>query len=431
MNNIVTKLHSLTKPIRVGIAGAGEFGIEMITQGTYIRNFEVSCVCDLEVNRAKAAYIEAGYSADDIVFAATATQANALIEKGKRVITDNAFEMIKANIDAVCDVTGAPYFGAEFAYKAIDEGKHVIVVNIESDVGVGAILSRHAKSRGVVYTEGDGDQPSLIKGLYEWCETLGIEVVTAGKWTTMFPEELQPKGEGRVDSGYFDGSKNQVEMCCVANMTGLIPDIRGMHRPSLTLTEIVDTLIPKSHGGMLSQKGVIDVVNCLSPDGKTRIEPLLGGGVFVVGACDNPRFSHVIKTKNVLHSKDGKHALLYRPYHLVGIEAPMSIIKAVLYNEATGAPLPTPVADVFAISKVPLKAGTKLDGIGGKTMRGEVDTVATVKAQNLLPLCLAEDVTLNRDIPANTPLTYDMLKNPGKSFMWQLRKKQDSKQTYK
>ena len=425
MNNIVSKLHSLDKPIRAGIAGAGEFGVEMITQASYIKNFEVCCVCDLDLAKAKVAFVEAGYSEDDIAIASSAKDANALIARGKRVIMDDAMEMTKVNIDAVCDVTGAPYFGAEFAYRAIDEGKHTIVVNIESDVGVGAILSRHAMSRGVVYTEGDGDQPSLIKGLYEWSTALGIEVVTAGKWTTIFPPEHRPKGGGRVDSGYFDGSKNQVEMCCVANMTGLIPDTRGMHKPSLTLTQIVDTLIPKSCGGILDNRGVIDVVNCLSVDGTKQVEPLLGGGVFVIGSCDNKRFSQVIRTKNVIHSKDGLHALFYRPYHLVGIEAPMSIIKAVLYNEATGAPLPTPVADVFAIAKTALKAGTRLDGIGGLTVRGEVDTAASVKAQKLLPLCLAEDVVLSCDVPEGTPITYNMLKAHNNNFMWSLRKKQD------
>jgi predicted homoserine dehydrogenase-like protein len=425
INTIQKRLASLEKPIKVGIAGAGEFSLEMITQISCIKNMEVSAIADIAPETAVKAFRAAGYADDDIVIAASAAQAKSYMDTGKRIVFEDGCDLCGLPLDALCDVTGDPCFGAEFGYKAIENGKHVIVVNIESDVVVGPILRRLADKAGVVYTEGDGDQPSLIKGLYDWADVLGLDVTVAGKWTTIYPEQDQNRGGKRSDIGYYDGSKNQVEMCCVANMTGFIPDITGMHKPSLKLTEIVKTFSLKEHGGILSSGGVIDVVNCLSPDGKTVVEPLLGGGVFIIIRSDNPQVHHAIRCKGFLGSGDAKSALIYRPYHFVGIETPMSILKAVLYNEPTGAVLPDPVADVISIAKKDLNPGEILDGIGGAAVRGVAERYDIAKSKNLLPLGLAEKVRVNRFIPKGTELTYDMLEKGGDTFIWKLRKLQD------
>jgi predicted homoserine dehydrogenase-like protein len=199
-----------------------------------------------------------------------------------------------------------------------------------------------------------------------------------------------------------------------------------MHKPTLKLEEIISAFDLKEKGGIFSRSGVIDVINCLSPDGKTRIELLLGGGVFIVVSTESPTARAVIQHKGFLHNCDGSHALIYRPYHFVGIETPISILKAVLYGEPTGAPLPTPVADVIAIAKKDLHPGELLDGIGGKTVRGEVEQIGIAQKGQLLPLGLAEGVKVNRFIPKGTELTYDMLESGGESFVWRLRRLQDS-----
>ena len=421
MKTLLETLVARPRPISVGIVGAGDFGAEMVTQIAVMPNIQVDIIGDTDTEKARALFIECGVPADKIRRTQSGAEARRLIAQGYRVVTDIALEIPLTDVDAVCDATGNPYFGAEFAHTAIANGKHVVVVNIESDVGVGSILRAAAEKNGVVYTEADGDQPSLIKGLCDWCGCLGLGVVTAGKWTTFHPEEFRPEVANRVGAGYWDGSKNQVEMCCVANMTGLPPDVRGMHKPTATLREIADILAPRADGGILNRSGVVDAINCATPDGKTMVEHLCGGGVFVVAESAGARFSHVIRGKNVLHSKDGRRALLFRPYHLVGIEAPMSIVKAVLHGVATGAPLRDPVAEVIAISKADLAAGDLLDGIGGRTVRGEVELRKVSDAERLLPLCMAEGVRLNRAVPKNSVLTLDMLEAPGDGFIWKLR----------
>lgn len=424
MDSMKKRLLSRETPIKVGVAGAGEFSIELISQVSRITNMEISVVTDIDVQQGIIAFKLAGYSHDDIIVAETFSQAAAALEKGKRVVCQDAMLMNKLPIDVVCDITGNPIFGAQFAYSAIENRKHVIVVNIESDVVVGSILRRMADKAGVVYTEGDGDQPSLIKGLYDYATILGLEVTAAGKWTSTPADPDQPCNGKRSDRGYADGSKNQVEMCCVANMTGLLPDIRGLHLPARGLQDILSTLCPTHEGGILSQDGVIEAINCVDHSTGKVVEPLLGGGIFIVVKTDNPYAKHAIRYKGFVHNNDYSRALLYRPYHFVGIETPISIMKAVLYGEATGAVRETPVADVVAVAKKDLLPGEMLDGIGGLAVRGVVDKVSNTTG--MLPLGLAENVTVKDFVPRGTILAYDMLTSEGTDFIWKLRKIQDT-----
>lgn len=183
------KLFHRETPIRVGVAGAGSFSEELVTQISYIKNMEVSAIADLSAEKAISLFMRAGYARDDIAVAGSEAEAKKAMENGKRVVLEDGLLLPELELDAVCDITGMPVFGAAFAEKAIRYHRHVIVVNIESDVAVGAVLRHMAEKEGVVYTEGDGDQPSLIKGLYDFCDTLGIGVYAAGKWTHVTPEE--------------------------------------------------------------------------------------------------------------------------------------------------------------------------------------------------------------------------------------------------
>jgi predicted homoserine dehydrogenase-like protein len=64
---------------------------------------------------------------------------------------------------------------------AIAEGKHVCMVSKEAESVAGPMLAKLARDAGVVCTLVDGDQPSLLVGLLDWCKLLGLEVVCAGK----------------------------------------------------------------------------------------------------------------------------------------------------------------------------------------------------------------------------------------------------------
>ena len=63
-------------------------------------------------------------------------------------------------VDVIIDATGNPNVGAEVALATIAAGKHMVMMNVEADVTIGAYLSAKADEAGVVYTLGAGDEPS-------------------------------------------------------------------------------------------------------------------------------------------------------------------------------------------------------------------------------------------------------------------------------
>ena len=83
--------------------------------------------------------------------------------------TDDAAAMIAApDVEVVVEATGHAPAGIAHARRAIAEGKHIVMVNVEADVLAGAALAREAERAGVVYSLAYGDQPALI------CETGGL-----------------------------------------------------------------------------------------------------------------------------------------------------------------------------------------------------------------------------------------------------------------
>ena len=68
-----------------------------------------------------------------------------------------------------------------------------------------------------------------------------------------------------------------------------------------------------------------------------------------------------------------------------------------------------PVADVITVAKRNLKAGEVLDGSGGYTVNGLIEKAEIARAENLLPLGLAYDVKLKRDVPQGEAISYDMV----------------------
>jgi predicted homoserine dehydrogenase-like protein len=215
-------------------------------------------------------------------------------------------------------------------------------------------------------------------------------------------------------------------MAALANMTGLIPDVRGMHEPSVNIQDIARMLSLKEEGGILNRHGVIELANSVAEDGQTMLDNPLRMGVFVVIRTEHPFTQEDLYTYNLHPGGNNHNYLLYRPYHLVAVEAPISIAKAALYGQPTGSPLPTPVVEVVTIAKRHLETGETLDGSGGYTVYGHVEQAETARAANFLPLGLADKVRLKEDVPAGSPITYDMVELNEDSFILKLRRLQDA-----
>jgi len=285
-------------------------------------------------------------------------------------------------------------------------------------------LRRLADAAGVVYTAVDGDQPGCTMNIVEWARTLGFEIVAAGRGTVMydtdrtatpdsaaerfgFDEEMVERRAINLQmfNSFRDGTKAQVEMTALSNMTGLPPDVRGMHEPSVNLA---------------------DIPQQFATDGQTMLPDPIKMGVFVVIRTENPFIQEDMDFYQVHAGGNGANRLLYRPYHLVAVTAPMSIAKAVIDGMPTGASLPVPTADVITVAKRHLEEGETIDGGGGYTVNGFCEKATVARAENLLPLGLSAGAKLVKDVSQGEAITYDMVELNPDSFVYKLRQMQDA-----
>jgi predicted homoserine dehydrogenase-like protein len=415
------------RPVRVGVMGAGEFGRALVTQLAQAPGMLPAAVADLDPRLAHEALLAAGYRPEQIREAGSGAAGRDAVAAGGPVVLPDGALLADLPLDVVVDSTGSAVAGADVGARCLRAGQHLVMVNVEADVTAGAALRRIADTAGVVYTLADGDQPSLICTLADWATSLGLEVLSGGKGTALYPPDHPRRREvetaplpNLTGVAYMDGSKSQIEMAAAANVLGWGIDVRGLHHPSARLEEVATLFGPRESGGLFARTPVIDFVNCRSADGETEIEPHLGHGVFVV-ATGHPEALRAMGHKGVPLSADGSRALLWRPFHLVGVETPFSVAQAALFGVATASPLPAPSVEVIAVAKGDLPAGAQLDGIGGRAVRGEAESAAVATASRLLPIGLADGVRLARAVPAGTPLTYDHLEAPGESACWRLR----------
>lgn len=99
----------------------------------------------------------------------------------------------------------------------------------------------------------------------------------------------------------------------------------------------------------------------------------------------------------MLPDRSFRYAALYRPTHMIGLELGVSVASAALRGEPTGSPIAYN-SDVVATAKRALKAGETLDGEGGYCVWGKQTPAAASLSEGYLPLGLASDVKLTRDV---------------------------------
>jgi len=409
-------------PIGVGLVGAGQMGTGLVSQVAGMQGMDVVAIADISLDRARGALRAAGVGHEQIVEADTVTTADEALHAGRRVVTQHADLLPQlSGIEAIVEATGIPDLGARIAWSSILGRKHVVLLNVETDVTVGPLLKRMADAAGVVYTGSAGDEPAATLELYDFARTLGLDVVCAGKGKnnpldrTATPDRLAGRARDvgaspKMLCSFVDGTKTMVEMAALANATGLQVDQRFMHGPESTVKELPTIFCPREQGGILNQGGVVDYALGVAP------------GVFVVFTAQLPV---VTDTLRYLKMGDGPNWVLYRPYHLTSLETPLSVARAVLNHDPTIQPRHGLVAEVLTVAKRTLRAGEQIDGIGGFTVYAGVDMAAVAREEGLLPLGLAQGATLRRDVEPGHVIRYADVDLDEKQTVVQLRRLQD------
>ncbi|GAA4438063.1 NAD(P)-dependent oxidoreductase [Pontibacter saemangeumensis] len=406
VDTALAKRQAENKPVRVAMVGAGFMGRGIALQiCKYTQGMELVAIANRDTAKAKQAYTQADVL--EVQEVNNVAQLEENIRNGKYSITGDAILLCEAEgIDAIIEVTGAVEFGTNVALRAIQHGKHIIMMNAEVDGTVGPILKVYADKAGVVFTNADGDQPGVEMNLFRFVKGLGVKPVLCGNIKGLHDPYRNPttqegfaKKWGQnpaMVTSFADGSKISFEQAIVANGTGMQVAKRGMHGPTVAsgtpLKDVVQSLYPLED--LIEGPGIVDYVVGAEP----------GPGVFVLGTHDNPIQQHYL---NLYKLGEGPLYLFYTPYHLCHFEVPNTVARAVLFNDAALTPIGKPYVEVVATAKTDLKAGQVIDGIGHYMTYGLCENASTTAEQNLLPIGVAEGCVLKRDIPKDQVLTYD------------------------
>jgi len=449
------------RTVRAGLVGVGQFGVSLVTQARRTPLLEVVALCDRDPSRAIAALALAGVAEDGWRRCDSVAQARAALESGRVAVVEDASLLVELPLDIVVEATGVVEAAAAIGALAIEHGRHLAMVTKEAESVVGPELAARARSANRVYTPVEGDQPGLLLALLSWARTLGLPVVCAGK-SSEYDFVFDPAagevswkgGERRVpaaalgelwalaenDPAHTVARRGELlgaiaqrtvpdlcEMLVVVNATGLAPDAPSFHAPVLRTVEVPSVYRPQAAGGILHRAGVVDVFNCLRrPD-----EASFAGGVFVVVACEDRESWGVLREKGHPVTADAGHAMLYNPQHLLGIEAPISLLQAVLLGTGAG-DAPRQRYDLVARASRDWRAGERLaiDDHHHHEVHGlapSLEPARTVTAGAPLPYYMAVDRTLTRDVPAGSLITRDMVREPEGSALWSLRAALDAR----
>jgi predicted homoserine dehydrogenase-like protein len=421
--NLATKLKARAaagNPIRIAQIGAGKFGTMFLAQARLTPGLHVAGLADIDPERARQRFRDAGWPAEQIAAVDVATA----IATGATHITDDAERLIASpQIDVVIEATGDPATGIRLALAAIGHGKHLVMVNVEADALAGPLLAAKARAAGVVYSLAWGDQPALIAEHVDWARACGFDVVAAGKGTRYLPRyhaltpdtvwdeltrylaitdrrHINPK----MFNSFLDGTKSAIEMTAVCNACDLQPQSDGLSFPPASRFELADVCKPRSDGGVLEVKGVTEVVSSLTRDGRD-VPHHLAMGTYVVIESESAYARQCLVEYNSLPDRSGRYAALYRPTHMIGLELGISVASVALRGEPTGAPVCFN-SDVVAIAKRDLKTGEVLDGEGGFTVWGKQTPARASLEGGCLPLGLAQGATLRREVAVGQRLRW-------------------------
>jgi predicted homoserine dehydrogenase-like protein len=411
-------------PITIGLAGAGQMGTDIVVQVALMPGMRIGAISEVRPQAAIDAALLAGHDRSDIVQAANASAIDRAIEAGKIAVTEDLHALAAAGrIDVIIDATGNPNIGTLFALEVMKNGKHIVMLNVEADITIGRFLKEEARKAGVVYTGAAGDEPACTLEIIGFARSLGFNIIAAGKgknnplkFDAMPADYAKEAAERNMNARmlveFVDGSKTAIEMVAIANATGLVPDVPGMHGPTATLEELASVLCPREDGGVLHRKGVVDY----------SIGKGVAPGVFCVIETRHPR---VMERMIDLKVGKGPYFTIFRPYHLTSLEVPLSAARAVVYKRADMEPLDHPVAEAVAVAKSDLGAGQSLGMIGETDYRGFAMTWEDARAKGALPLGLAERAKVVKPIKTGDFLTYENCVPDDSMVITQIRRRLD------
>lgn len=422
VDSALEKFASEGKTIRVGMIGAGFMAGGIAHQLThYSKGIKLVAIANRNPDKAIQLFKKLNNENVKIVETVLAVEEN-IDQSIPVVVADGMLLAEAANIDVIIEVTGALEYATHVVTTAIKHGKHVVMMNAELDGTIGWTLKQIADKQGVIYTLADGDQPGVEMDLYRYVKGQGLKPVLCGNIKGLqdpyrTPETQKAFAEkwGQNPSmvtSFADGSKISYEQACVANATGMKVAKRGMYGHTLAPNTPVEEVVKHYDWNELnSSNGIVDYVVGAEPN----------GGIFVLATTDDPVEQHFL---NLYKVGPGPLYCFYTPYHLCHFDIVSSIARAVLFHDPVITPAGPPVVEVVTAAKRNLKKGEVIDPIGHFMTYGLCENSSTARSEILLPLGIAENCILRRDIQKDQVLTLEDVVVPSGRLIDQLWKQQ-------
>jgi predicted homoserine dehydrogenase-like protein len=445
--NLLLKRQEAGKPIRVGVIGAGMYGSEFLTQARFMPGIKVVAVAGRNMEKAKKNCVASGWPEEQLAVVKSASAINDEAKKGKIALVDDAVELTKADLDVVIEATGIPETGVEFAWAAIENGKHIVMVNVEADVLVGMALKKAADKKNLVYSLGYGDQPALLCDLVDWARTSGFEVVSCGNFGPFNPdkrystpdtgwkyygitEEQMATGayNGKMYNSFTDKTKSECEMAAVANACNLMPQKAGLTYPMIEHDLIPEMLKPKSEGGVLEHSGTVEFLATTKRDG-TPLPSAPRGEIYLVFKTQSDYAQEIMidfasRHRNEITDSTRAYSVNIRPLHLLGLELGISVAAVGLLGIPTGAPRAF-LADLGTFAKKNLAPGEILDGEGGYAAFGKMVRASDSLKGKYLPMGLSTGAKVTKAVAKGSIVTYDDVALDETKLSYKLRRQME------
>ncbi|MFY9560019.1 MAG: Gfo/Idh/MocA family oxidoreductase [Terriglobales bacterium] len=402
------------KPIRVGIIGAGAAGRSIALQlATPVPGVRLVAIANRTPEHGERAFREAGVT--EWRRAESARDAETAIDHGIPILTDDPSVVTSCDaVDVIIEGTGTLEYAAGVVLAAIDHGKHVVLVNAELDSLFGPILKARADRAGVVITHTDGEEPGVAMTLLRYLRSTGLHPVAAGNLKGMVDHYRTPETQRnfalkydqdpRKVTSFADATKLSMETTILANGTGFPAGRRGMYGPACEHVREMAKLLPADQ---MLDTGLVDYALGAAPH----------TGAFVIVYEDKP-----LKQAQLGYVKmgDGPFYVFYTPYHLPHIQIVSTIGRAVVHADPTVAPIDGPVCEVITLAKRNMRAGERLDGIGGFCAYGLIDNTAAARKIDALPLSLSENCVLRHDVVKDQVISLADVEEPNRGVVDEL-----------
>lgn len=378
------------QPIQVGLIGAGAMGLGIAWQIARTPGMQLSFIADISKEAAEKA--QKAYGSPVPIF----------------THVDQVLEDASVPLDVLVEASNTIGPAARYCLKAIARKAHVVLMNAEVDLILGPYLQEQAAKQGVVVTSDAGDQHGVLMRMIDEIEMWGFDIVQAGNIKGFLDRYATSATKAEIAKqlnlslvqcvAYTDGTKLNLEMALIANAANLQPFVPGMQGPAAkNVVEALDLFDFDAYQGI----GRVDYLLGSEP----------GGGVYVIGKCDDPIQAGYLKYYKV--NNRGPYYLFYRPYHLCHLETPRAVALAALWNKAVLTPRYGLLTDVYAYAKQPLAQGTEIHhSIGGDELYGLIKTAEEADRHHDMPIGVLESEPglpsprLLRSVAIDEPLTW-------------------------